>query len=774
MRKNIFNKKKTLLPLILALSLPLTASARIVNESGNYTNTGELNNGNLYGYTVNGSGSAGAGSVVYVGGNFTGDIDYSRLAYNSAGTDGGAVYVNNNFTGDIGNSSLNNNSAGLSGGAVHVGGNFTGLITGDSHFIENTAGQSGGAFYVGGDYIGGIIRARFVENTAGQSGGAFYISGDFNGDIKYIGFKGNIAGQDGGAFYVGGDFNSTIIDSVFARNSATNGYGGAIYLRGDTGANVNMSLDGNNLFQGNMAQNEPNSIHFQNAGSSSILTVTGGIQRMLDPIFSADNSGSGGGLTTINQTGGTWYLGGPNVTNGSAWNITGGTLVAGAGSGNNAFSIYYTTHTFTIGPNATFGIAPTGLTASISTSGAGNTITLNGAVGLASDSYASAAELQTGTGVVLLNVEANSGTLNNAQNLLATEGTVSIGLRQVSYSNLHWFANSATNHNLIADIYNSNEPSALAKSGTNASQAADFMNMHDPTSDIIFAGLGNFTATGSNKNLTNTKSGRNLWAHAIVGRTTKDAQDGYEKATMTNSGLILGATLTEGDTSLFGAALSYSVPRYKQGGTTTAAKDIRAIIYGAKEFDSGLQLDWLASAGIGRLDTMRNDGFFEYQSRPLIRHYSLGLKLSKELGIGEKDTLKPFLSLEYLNSRVEGYTETGVMLGGAFKVGSAQKNTYRSRLGLEYIHNYDNGAFKAGLYYQHLFGETEMTNHISMEADPVGLHVTSKGADKNAGGIYLNYNRKMDAKTSIGVNYSGLKGSKAFSNAFGVQFTYKF
>ena len=104
MRKSIFNKKKTLLPLLLALTLPLTASARVVDEPGSCTNTGELNGSSFEGYAVTGAHPAGSGGAVYVSGNFTGGITGSSFSNNSA-KHGGAVYAGA-FTGNTTNSSF--------------------------------------------------------------------------------------------------------------------------------------------------------------------------------------------------------------------------------------------------------------------------------------------------------------------------------------------------------------------------------------------------------------------------------------------------------------------------------------------------------------------------------------------------------------------------------------------------------------------------------------------------------------------------------------------
>jgi hypothetical protein len=125
------------------------------------------------------------------------------------------------------------------GGAISVEGDYSGLISGSvfSHNIATKQRSGGGVLYVVGDFDGAIDGSKFIGNTA-DFGGAVFVWNNFNADISNSVFYKNIGKQGAGVIQAGsvlpaqgvsGDrFTGKVINSVFAENSGTLLFAGAI------------------------------------------------------------------------------------------------------------------------------------------------------------------------------------------------------------------------------------------------------------------------------------------------------------------------------------------------------------------------------------------------------------------------------------------------------------------------------------------------------------------------------------------------------------------
>ena len=223
----------------------LTLSGNTATNGGAFYNLGTLS---LTDMTIGGEGESG----------------------NSATKYGGAIYNQGSVTisGGLGVC----NQAGLGGfyygaGSVEVDGT---TFSGNAATANNSGKYgSGGAFYVTTKASAGltgsamIANATFEDNFATKYGGAIANYGEIS--VSGSTFTGN-QGGNGGAIQTAG--TATIIDSEFEENSAIRaevaisgddygGNGGAIFAsnNGSSGAASTLTLDGDNEFNDNAAEN---------------------------------------------------------------------------------------------------------------------------------------------------------------------------------------------------------------------------------------------------------------------------------------------------------------------------------------------------------------------------------------------------------------------------------------------------------------------------------------------------------------------------------------
>lgn len=245
-----------------------TGATANLGENLSFTNnTAQKNGGGVYNYTGatmtignnayfsgNKAVEAAGGAVQNMGNLTLGDnitFENNSAAWGGAAVYGGSRAGESSSTTIGDNAIFRNNSLTNTGtdevavgGAIFVendeGGNANFKLGSNSYF-ENNSANEGGAVYLK-DAIAANVGsgATFVNNSAAKTGGALYTMSDVT--LTDATFANNSAGQQGGAIYA--TENLTIAadqkDVIFSGNSAADG--GDIYMAGDAGKDLNMSI----------------------------------------------------------------------------------------------------------------------------------------------------------------------------------------------------------------------------------------------------------------------------------------------------------------------------------------------------------------------------------------------------------------------------------------------------------------------------------------------------------------------------------------------------
>ena len=291
-----------------------------------------------------------AGGALYLGSNNM-NLGSDFIFVNNTATQGGAIFYNsmntnlalNNFT--FSGNKATDTAAGI-GGAIAVGTNAAGeLNINNSIFSSNTAAVAGGAISQadGSTATINIDESIFKSNSVDAEGGAIvsdatmtitnseFIGNKTTGTVKIEdveeGQPAYYANNGGGAIFLYDQSNTTVRDSVFSQNSSGT-YGGAISTRigasaenssltidgatfTDNTAGVNggaiyntvaMTLNGENVFSGNMAGGAANDIH--NIGTMTVAsgtTTLGGGVTGNGALTIADGATLDIGTTTVEQ-----------------------------------------------------------------------------------------------------------------------------------------------------------------------------------------------------------------------------------------------------------------------------------------------------------------------------------------------------------------------------------------------------------------------------------------------------------------------------------------
>jgi predicted outer membrane repeat protein len=147
--------------------------------------------------------------------------------------------------------------------------------------VDAATAKVGGAFYFGRAHGGGAFnRVEFTNNVA-ESGGAVFVASDLNsGNVTFYNcsFDSNLAtatGGRGGAAFITSDGPAGVLFTLckFTRNTAQNGYGGAIYSEGGYVTVNECDVDGNTARGGGGAAFRAGGIISSSKFQNNIATV---------------------------------------------------------------------------------------------------------------------------------------------------------------------------------------------------------------------------------------------------------------------------------------------------------------------------------------------------------------------------------------------------------------------------------------------------------------------------------------------------------------------
>lgn len=174
--------------------------------------------------------SASSGGAVEADDTVT--VNGGHFRNNQSAGRGGAIRSNRAVitTGTV----FDNNRSNFVGGAIYSNGTAISLTS--TTFTGNQSSTSyGGAVYFRGNGSLDVTGGTFADNTAAIAGGAIAFRGTGPIDLAEVTFLRNSVDSSGGALFVGSNTTEvTVTHTDFLYGTAVTGYGGAIYVEGNS------------------------------------------------------------------------------------------------------------------------------------------------------------------------------------------------------------------------------------------------------------------------------------------------------------------------------------------------------------------------------------------------------------------------------------------------------------------------------------------------------------------------------------------------------------
>ncbi len=217
-------------------------------------------------------------------------ISNSTISGNSAVEDGGGMDPDESII-SIDNSTFDNNHAGYSGGAIYFD---TGTLTVTKSTISNnTADIDGGG--IGLVAVTAVLSNSTVSGNGatGNGGGLFAYGSDVDLTIQDSTIAVNTAGDQGGGLFAANGALATLVKSLIAGNSATNG-GNELY---DDGSST-ITADAQNLLGESSESTAQAFTNFTPSGNDITATSDGTTPTVLAGILNPTLSDNGGDTLT--------------------------------------------------------------------------------------------------------------------------------------------------------------------------------------------------------------------------------------------------------------------------------------------------------------------------------------------------------------------------------------------------------------------------------------------------------------------------------------------
>ncbi|PRP87399.1 hemagluttinin family protein [Planoprotostelium fungivorum] len=363
--------------------------------------------------------SAGGGAISISGSSLV--ATSSTFQYNSANGVGGAIYSTNGATTLLNNCTFTGNNVAQSGGAVYS--DSSSLSVGYSTFQSNAAAVSGGSIYSSGGNSNVYLAKNQILNNSAPNGGGMSVASYPNTTILSSLFDGNQANNEGGGLL----YNAT---------------GGLLMITGTTVSN-NKASSGAGLSYKNGASANLNGV----TATSNVATVNGGALSIAGPsatisggtftsnsaqqgaaVYQAAGSSSASGTTftsNIASSQGTSFFlaGGSALLSGITVQSTPGSLSAVGANGGSILSVVGSNFdSNTVNLASVNGLGNFNLNTSTISSSGSTVVSNNCNVNLNSCTFASASNVTTNGGSLII---ANNPKFNlkiDTTNSIATIG----------------------------------------------------------------------------------------------------------------------------------------------------------------------------------------------------------------------------------------------------------------------------------------------------------------------------------------------------------------
>lgn len=180
------------------------------------------------------------GSVLYA---YDNENYLNNVVFDNIVSEEGAIIVSYGYM-YIGNGTFSNNEAEYGASIVSVGST---IILETVTFVNNSVTERGGAVHMRGSLLISYENTVFDLNVAGDDGGGLYMDeGSFFDSYGDLAFSNNLASSGGGYYADDSSFES--FGNIYVKNNTARNDGGGISMWGG-----NMTLDGDNFFNGNQA-----------------------------------------------------------------------------------------------------------------------------------------------------------------------------------------------------------------------------------------------------------------------------------------------------------------------------------------------------------------------------------------------------------------------------------------------------------------------------------------------------------------------------------------
>ncbi len=599
----------------------------------------------------------------------SGDFTQNSVTTNATKALGGAVYNEGTFTvaGDFTNNSASSTSGQAEGGAIYNSGKLT--LESGAQFTSNEATNAGGAIRNNAGEVT-AADATFSGNSA-DKGGAVYNSGEVSHlALTNATFSNNTADVDGGAIYNGNSATIESLTGTFTGNnailsSADTGRGGAIYnAKSSAIKNITATFSGNNADKGGA---------ISNAGTITISgsSFTGNIASNQDVLGGGAIHNMAG--ATISLTGNNVFSG--NLANGKLNDIyNNGTLnVAGnltldggiSGAGSVVFddntSLTATLNTTTIlansvsiGSDSTLNLIMTNITEGgkydfIKADSVNGSFTIadnnlydmsmndNGSIQVTQKDTAAIAETTGATGVAADTIVA------------VTSGTSGVEAFDTVAESIHTMLQSSD-----ADVVAAGVQAAKALAPV---EAPIHQAQATQTVSQILAAAGSRLSGGSTVSMGESSgdmvSGKGaVWAKGLYNKSKYTGTDGFDAY---SQGIALGAEAQITDAVKVGLGYAYTNSDIKPDLRKTEIDSNSALLY-AEYKPSNWYVNGIASYTWGRYDEHRyslTDVTSKYDVDTLALQAMTGYDIHMNAL-----TLTPEAGLRYMNIQQQAYTDS--------------------------------------------------------------------------------------------------------------------